>query len=471
MTPAIILALAIGALADPCAAVQATAVRDPAAAAAYRRVGDSERAAGSFTTATIAYQSALAHDPSDQASREALRRLCQEARAASRPFDEGLRLMDAGDRKGAIAAFRRAKANGPDPSASLLEGICQYELGEDRLAELLLREAEARPAHQGVARFYLGLIALRSGAAVDAASFFESASVSPALAAIASDLTRNAHRSGRLVLSFLVESGWDSNVIQLPSGAKGSGQVSGGSVGLSGTVLYRPLGESGPYLRASGLYHRQMQIDGFDVGGLSGAAGWQLGLTHRNLVAGYDYDYRTLEGTSYLSAHRLLTSGWLSLGTLGLGATGFVRFESYRSSDYSQFSGTLFGAEARATLSVSRSAWLGFAYQFERDATKQEYTSWIEHGPRVELRWRPGRSVGLGFLARAGFLSYDVADPTFAADRSDIVIDGAAFMEYDLADHWTARLTVEGRRELSSISAFDYMRIVPTFRITYVLGI
>ena len=63
-----------------------------------------------------------------------------------------------------------------DASAALLEGICDYQLGEDTAAQPLLLHAESRPEHRDLARFYLGLIALRAGEARRASVLFEQAS-------------------------------------------------------------------------------------------------------------------------------------------------------------------------------------------------------------------------------------------------------------------------------------------------------
>ena len=89
--------------------------------------------------------------------------------------------------------FLRAGAQGERViSAALLEGICDYQLGDDAAAEPLLRLAEARPEHQELplARFYLGLIALRAGAAPRASALFSLASANPALGALAANFWR-----------------------------------------------------------------------------------------------------------------------------------------------------------------------------------------------------------------------------------------------------------------------------------------
>jgi Flp pilus assembly protein TadD len=133
---------------DPCGPVQPAKVRDPSAAATYRKVGDAERSAGSPETATMAYRAALARDPADAVSRRALQDLCREVGGA---FQRGLTRMEAGDLHGAVAEFRDARSQGPDPSAALVEGVCHYELGENGEARSALREAVTAPTHREAA--------------------------------------------------------------------------------------------------------------------------------------------------------------------------------------------------------------------------------------------------------------------------------------------------------------------------------
>lgn len=467
---AAVFAAALLAAADPCAAVEQAPVPDIAAAAAYRQVGDGERAAGEHDTAVVAYRSALALDPSDAASRAALVRLCREGAAANDPFPLGLARMDEGDPKGAIAAFRRARLAGPDPSAALLEGICHYEIGEETEAVALLREAEAAPAHRDAASFYLGLIALRRGDGQRASAFLDVAAGTPAFGLLAADLARLARRDARLAVSFLAETGWDSNATLAQTGTP-LGTSSDASAALTATALYRPDGENGPYFRGAGVYSQQARVTALDLGGLSGAAGWQLGRARQALLVEYDYDFRTLGGSPFLSAHRLLVSGWFTAGDVTLGATYFARFESYQPSIYTPFDGTWQRAEARASLGLGPTLRLGVAYRVGGDAVRQSYLSWLEHGPRVDLRWEPTRRLRLGVEAAVGLRAYQSVDPGFGRQRSDTYLDGAALAELDVGDRWTLRLSVAARRALSNEAAFDYAKIVPTFGMAYVFGL
>jgi tetratricopeptide (TPR) repeat protein len=463
---AALLAIALAAAVDPCAPVYAHAVRDPDAAAVYRQVGDAERSAGSIETAVMAYRSALARDPSDSVSRRALQTFCREAGGS---FERGIARMGEGDLRGAIASFRQARAQGPDPSAALVEGVCHYELGEDREAGSALREAAAAPEHREAADFYLGLLALRAGDGSEAARLLDAAAANPGFAPAASDLARLARRDGKLVFSVLAESGWDSNA-QLAPGGTPISTASDGWLGATATGLYRPQGESGPYLRGTGLYRGQARFGDLAFGGVSGAAGWQLGHADRGLLGEYDYDYRVLGGTSFLSAHRLLVGGWLPAGPLTLGASYYARFESYPAALYQPFTGTLQRAESTMALRLGRSGRLTLGYHLARDGVEQSQLSWTEHGPGAELRVQLARRLRAGASAAVAWRGYDALDPTLGVKRFDTYLDVVGLVEWDLGDRLTGRLSLEGRKAFSNAGAFDYLRFAPTLGLAYVFG-
>ena len=452
---------------DPCQPVEPAGARDLDAAAAYRKVGDDERASGSPMTAATAYAAALSLDPDDRHSRAALHELCAAGTVSPDAFTEGLGKMDEGDLDGAIEAFRRARAAAPDASAALLEGICQYRLGNDAEAGVLLREAEGADEHREAARFYLGLLALRAGRSDAAASLFDDAGRSTALAPYAVDLARMARRDGRLVLTLALDAGWDSNATLTPDGLPLASDWSGTT---SAGALFRPMGESGPYARVSGFVHHQLDVSALDLNDVSAAAGWQLGRTGRALVAEYSYDFRTLDGASYLFAHRLMASGWLAVGDVMMSASYFARFESYPSATYSPFDGVVQGGEVRSTVVLGPTVSLGAAYRLSYDGVSLSYLSWIEHGPRVEVRVHPLPSLRLAAEASLSFRPYRAVAPTFGAARSDTYLDGAAFAELDLASHWTVRLGGELRRALSNIPVYSYTSVFPTLGLVYVVG-
>ncbi len=453
---------------DPCGSVEPAPRPDRDAARAYRAVAASEQAAGSVETAVSAYRDALANDPADGESREALERLCRSPLPPD-PFREGIRLMDDGKYRPAAEAFRGARAGDAAPSAALLEGICRFELGDDGEARALFQEAAEYPPHREEARLYLGLVALREGAAAEAAALFESAATNPALEHTASDLARLARREGRLVLSVFAESGWDSNVALAPNGTPSGPVAADGLYALSVNALFRPQGSEGPYLRAGGFLQDQLKMGAYDFGGFDGAAGWQLGRGERGLLVEYDYGARSFGGSSYLAVHRLLGSGWLRSGRALLGGSYLVRFERYAPA-WSSFSGTLQRAEVRASLLATPEIRLGLAYGAGRDAASDPVLSWLEHGPRAELRIAVGRAL-LGADASVTWRPYDSYDPALSARRADTYLDAAAFAEWELDGRLSLRLSLLGRRALSNVPAFAYDKILPTVGIGYTVGL
>jgi hypothetical protein len=315
----------------------------------------------------------------------------------------------------------------------------------------------------------LGLIALREGDRAEAATLLDAAAASPGFAAPASELSRLARRSGKLAFSLLAESGWDSNA-QLAPGLVPISTSSDGALGFAATGLYRPLGESGPYLRGSGLYRKQARFGDLDFGGVSGAAGWQLGHGGRGFLGEYDYDFRLLGGSSFLSAHRLLVGGWILAGPLTLGASYFARFESYPATLYAPFSGTLQRAEGTVALRLSRGGRLAFGYHFAHDGVERPELSWNEHGPAAELRIWVAPRLRLGMSAAVSLRGYGAVDSNFGLKRFDVYLDAAALAEWDIGEHFTLRFSLEGRKAFSNSEAFDYGRVAPTLGLAYGFG-
>lgn len=458
MIPAPAAALLLLAATDPCGPVAAAAVADPASAAAYRAVGDEEASAGSRAAAALAYARAAALDPDDQASRAALRRVC--APGGGDPARAAIARMDAGDLRGAAALLRAARARDDDPDLALLEGICRYELGEAAAAEPLLRAAERAPEDADVARLYLGLLALRDGQTVRAASLFERAAESDALSATAWDLARAARLRGRWGLTLFAESGWDSNVSLAPPEAATSSDADA-LYGFGAAGVVRPLGAVGPYLRAQGVLTRQVQLDAYDVSAAEGAAGWALRTGRWSALAEYEYAYRTFGGSALRSSHQGLASASVVLGGATLGATYLARREAYASA-FEPFSGTVQGAELRGAVPLGRRARLALGYGVALDAAREAVLSWVEHGPRAELLVAPSRSVRLVAIAAGTFRRYDAFDAVLGARRDDVYLDGEARVEWDVTRRWSVRAGVRARRALSNVASLDYDRMVPT---------
>ena len=467
---ALLLALAVQAAPGPCDLPPPASHPEPTTAEIYRAVGDGELAAGSRDTAAAAYRRALALDPSNGAARAGLASSCRGPARASDPFQEGLRLMESGDRRGAVAAFRAARTARPSPSAALLEGICLYELGDDAAALPPLREAERDPAHREAASFFLGLVALRAGQGERAASLFEFASADVRFAAAGADLARLARREGRLMLSLLAESGYDSNVLLLPSGRQASGRPGDASAATTMAALARPLGASGPYARAAFSYRDQARLDAYDLLGGSGAVGWLAERAGNHLLAEYAYEYTGLGGIPYLSAHRLFAGGRAALGRIAVGLTWFGRFESFRQASDVPFSGFRQVAEGDAALRIAPRSSIALFYRYGRDDAQEAALSWQEHGPRAEARIGLGADVRL--VAEVGYhwRRYPGVDPFLGVARSDTYLDGALRGEMDLGDRWTLRLSLVAQRAWSNVPNLAYVMVFPTFGIAYTIG-
>lgn len=472
---------------DPCrapASAPSSRRSDPGAAALYREVGDQERAAGNLAAAKVAYRQALGRDPRDERARRSLARLCampeavREAADAPRTdearppagahFARAVARMDRGDRDGAIAELEAARAEEPDAAAALLEGICEYERGREERARPLFEEARADQQLAGTAAFFLGLIALHADEDERASSLFELAAASDErLATTASALARSARREGRLVVSALVEAGYDSNVPLAPDGTgSAAGNGDGYAAAVAGLFL-RPWGWSGPYARAVGTYRKEVVIDRYDLGELSGAVGYRAIRGAQQLAGEYAYERVTLGGSSYLSAHRLLASGRVAPGRVAVALTYSARWESFLADADAAYSGFRQDADLLGEWRAWSSGAVAIGYHLARDAARDDALGFLEHGPAIFGRSGWGADNRIAGEARATFRTYDVADPDLGVRRADRYLDGIVTGERDVADHWTVRLTLTARRALSNVPDFQYTKLTAALGVSY----
>ena len=395
--------------------------------------------------------------------------------------------MGSGDLRGAAEAFHRGRVGG-DRSAALLEGVCRYRLGDDAAAAAALRDAEEAEEHRDLARFYLGLIALRGGEASRAAELFDSAASNPSLATMAGTMARLASRDGRLVLSLALGTGADSNVALVPKGSSGSSGGSGGGMMGGGTstgtgsmtngdglydfgaaALWRPEGPVGPYLRAGAALHRYFDQTAYDLATFEGGAGWQVAKGGRGLLGELSYRDQRFGSSPYLQAGRVTASGWISTGDVTWSANWSGALQHY-ASDFDAFSGFIQRLEGKAAWVFGPQAWLALAYGGTWDAANSGIAAYLEHGPRLELhgvlsdRWRAGLDVAYTWR------TYRKFDPTLGVQQTASFLDGSAFVEVDLKNRWTARLSLDGRNATSNVAASEYEKLVPMFGLTYVYG-
>jgi hypothetical protein len=471
LTAALVLAVT-----DPCAPVAPAASPSPAVAAEYRAVAQAEEAAGNPDTAAAAWRLVAANDPGDARAREALAALCREkgsAKAPRAPMEEAIRLLDAGEYRKAAELLRKARMGRPAPEAALIEGICRYELGEDAEATRLLREAEADGELRDGARLYLGLLALRAGAAREAAGLFDSAADSRAFSVLAGDLARAARWDGPWLVSLLAEAGFDSNVrltdAELET-ARGRSITSQGDAiwGLSGIGLWRPFGANGLFLRGAGSFQDYSRLDEYDFTSVEAAAGGRWWRGGDGVTAEYAFANRTLGGYQYLMTHRILGSGAIAAGPLSFGASWWGRWEEY-DVPYEDFSGFNQRAEGRVSVALGTRARLGFAWVWGRDDAGDPANSWEENGPRADLRLLLGPKQRLS--AEVGWVHREHDEPgTYTTDGTTVTtvlleedaVDGSAALEWDLGRRTTLRFSLAFRWVDSNYAPFDYTKFVPS---------
>jgi hypothetical protein len=361
--------------------------------------------------------------------------------------------------------------------------VCRYRLGDDTRAEAAFRDAEEADEHRDLARFYLGLLALRSGEASRAAELFDSAAANPSLSTMAGTMARLASRDGRLVLSLALGLGADSNVALVPKGF--SGTAGGGMVGSStgsslmpngdgfydvgAAALWRPKGPVGPYLRAGAEVHRYFDKTAFDLATFEGGAGWQVAKDGRGLLGELSYRNQYFGSAPYLQAGRATGSGWVSTGDVTWSASWSGALQRY-AAEFDPYSGFLQRLEGKAAWIFATQAWIALAYDGTWDAAKSGVAAYAEQGPRLELRgvlstrWRAGLDVAYTWR------TYREFDPTLGVRQTASFLDGSGFLEADLSNRWTARLSLDGRNATSNVPASAYEKLVPMFGVTYVYG-
>ncbi len=441
----------------------------PLEALDYLEVGDAERAAGSLDTAQVAYAEALRLDPSSDRARLAWLAACVEQHGDAL-LAEGRRLLDEGDRPGALALFERLRSGRSDPAVDLFEGIALYEEGDDERARPLLLEAARSAAWSARAQYFLGLIGLRDGAGAEAASLFERVELagSGGLVERAAVLRQTALRTGRGVVSVFAESGYDSNVTYA---ADSQPAPTDGALGAGLFGQLRPLGLSGPYLRASAFLRQQLQVHEGDLGVFGGQAGYRLGRGETYGLFDYGYELTRLGGSNYLSAHRFRAGGrWLPFGRFSVAGVYALRLGSYLTAGSSAYSGVLHSLSPEVSYRFPLGSSMTLGYDVFRDATQLAETSSWEHGPRagMHLLLRPTlrASVESGVRLR----NLDGGPVQGVAAVSSTVYFGSVAAEQDFG-RLTVRLLLGARASSSSDAANSWTRMTATLGVSYTAGI
>src|SRR6185312_2997865 len=160
----------------------------------------------------------------------------------------------------------------------------------------------------------------------------------------------------------------------------------------------------------------------------------------------------------YLSAHRLSASGRHAFGPVALSLQYAVRFEDYRNSVTSPFSGNDHRLQLSAVWRVAETVWLEAAYHLERDFAALPETTYVEHGPSAAARAVFGKLRASAELS-AGFRNYDAADPSLNdVQQNDTLLDASVQGEYALTPRWAVRLSLGGRDQLSNVDELQYVR-------------
>jgi hypothetical protein len=323
-----------------------------------------------------------------------------------------------------------------------------------------------------MALLFLGLIALHDNQERLASSLFDDAGANnPRLAVMAAGLSRIALREGHLVASVLAEAGYDSNVSLAPDGSAARAGVGDGYMATVVGAFLRPYGIPGPYARLTGQYRKQLEVVTYDVGGAAGAVGFQLGRGRRFATAEYAYDFLSLGGSPYLSAHRLFTTARLSGDRLAIGGAYAARLQSFLTGATAPYSGLRQDADLEIDLLPSSVASMAVGYHLGADRTERQELSYVEHGPAALLRLGTGREVRLLADARLTFRRYDAVDPDLGVERADRYFDGAVAWELDASDHWTVRVTATARRALSNVPELQYTKLTAALGLAYTAGL
>lgn len=458
------LLLALLASTDPCAPASPLPP-DAATAQVYREIGDGHRQAGELHLAAIAYREALRRAPQDAALQRSLEAVCRPSPSA---FEQGQAKLQRGDLLGAVPLLEQARREG-DASATLLEGIALFQLGREAQAQPLLAEAAGDPSLRNSAEFFLGLIALHQGDRTRAVALFDSARGDPALTNDALELRNLAQSEGRLHVSLLAQSLYDTNPTLLPTAAVQGGK---GDVGfsLAGLLLYQPWGPSGPYARLSTVGTAQVSYSDFNFASGAGSLGWRTGKGGAFALGEYTFSYAALGQSPYLVAHQLFTQGQVAPGRWLLGATYSAQSRSFQTANAQPYSGWLQRAHGYVGYRFGDALLAFTGYRVTRDSVTLPELSYLEHAPWAELRLflsPRARLVASGDYAWRG---YDALDPQLAILRSDRVLEGSAAAELDLDDHFTVRFTAGGSHQRSNVPDFNFDAVTLGLGLQYTAG-
>jgi hypothetical protein len=282
-----------------------------------------------------------------------------------------------------------------------------------------------------------------------------------------------ALRTRRGLLSLSADSGYDSNLSYAPAGAPAS--ADGGS-GLGGSLVLRPLGLSGPYLRANGWYRGQFRLHDRDAGLAAGQVGWRAGEGASYAFADYGFDTSFLGGAPYLVAHRLRGGGRWQVQRVALSLVYAARFGSYQTPSAAPFSGVYQLLDPEISLRFPMGSSLALAYHAGRDSTDSpDFSSW-DHGPRAVGRLALSPTLRATLEASFVWRRFDPAggsSGTGAAvpdPRADRILFVGGAVEKDFANGFALRFSAGDRQTWSNLPGVSYSRVTAILALTYSLG-
>jgi len=218
------------------------------------------------------------------------------AAEADRAWRAGEAAYADGDYRAALDAFKESRRAGRHGAAVYYNiAVCEYRLGDYAAARETFRELDARfPAMRPLARYNLGLVALKLGERESAADFFRAsyhlADDDPNLRALASTALRrlidDAPTPASWVRVFSLRSGFDDNVILRDDpGLTGGQSADSPFVEAFGTLRGPYAGDTGLRFDGGAFVLRYPDADAFDqstvyAGGLYewNLDGWQAEL-------------------------------------------------------------------------------------------------------------------------------------------------------------------------------------------------
>ncbi len=432
---------------------------DEALAAVYAAVAQEEERLGALTAAAAAWRSAAALSIPGGVCDLALSRVCGEAQARL-DFEAGLERFKAGDCHAALPRMQAARSGTETTAAALLEGICDYELGDDASAITALEAAHAMPELQGTADLYLGLVALRRGDDPHAAQKLHAAAQGPTegLRSLAAELLATVDTHQRLKIEGSIEGGYDSNATQL---AYATALPGGGNDGFGAATVgahLHPWGTNGPFLSVGGGYRKYVRLAQSDVGLGTGSVGWQLATQRTWASLDYGVDFISVGATPWLLRNRGTARLLLAIDRFAVSAEYVLGYDALQRIEAQGYTG--FRHSARLAVAIRLGAHtLELSGLLIRSLAVAVERASVE--PGAELRWtvRPGARWELSLAAGARVRNYDAVDADLGVARAELQLDGQLRADFELTQNLALFALVEDREVFANVAALSYTRV------------